>query len=112
MEPANLVEVASRLAHKDQLQDVLDYKTEFNLNLFQSPLMLPTGADIVQEFSATVLLALTTQSSSSVFPAITGKLKIHGDHHGESQDTSDLLLETLVEFAHTLVSLDNDLIRL
>ncbi len=60
------------------------------------PLMLPTGHHINQVFSVTVLNNLTTVSHQSVLLVETGKLKTHGEHHGENQDSLDSNKETLV----------------
>ena len=57
-----LLEEASKFQVKTHTQDVLDYKTELIQVQFQLQLMLPTGANMQMESSATVLLQSTTLS--------------------------------------------------
>ena len=70
--------------------------------------MLATGADILQECSATVenpstMLFCLWESSVTI-----GKLKIHGEHPGEKKDLSDWPMVTLAVFALLNQFIQND----
>lgn len=80
---------ASTLVVKLLIQDAMDYKMELTAAQFQLPLMLPTGANTVQEFLITALLQLTTQSYWSEPSVETGKSRTPGEQLGEKLDTSD-----------------------
>jgi hypothetical protein len=60
IKPVKLMEEASKFQDNFPTLDVLDYKTELTQAQFQSQLMLPIGANILAEFSATALHQSTT----------------------------------------------------
>lgn len=69
-------------------------KMPFKFTLWESQLMPPTGADTLQEFSATAEETSTTTSSSLASPPPTTESRTLGEAPGENQDSSVLLLET------------------
>ena len=91
------------------LVDAMASLTPSTLLPFQSPSMPPTGADTPLEFSATAEPTSTTPFSWWVWPEETGRSRTLGEQDGESQDISDLPVETLAVFARWLVSSQTDL---
>ena len=83
----------------------MECKVESTTHLFQSPLTPLSGAATDPESSTPVEPASTMQFFWSELLVETGKSRTLGEQDGEKQDTSDLPLETLVEFAQMVESL-------
>lgn len=78
----------------------------------QLPLMPLTGQPTKEEFSTIVLPDLTTESFWSEFQMKPGKLKTHGEPHGEKVDSSESLEETPVVSVTLPHIQTNDLIEI
>ena len=80
-------------------QQQLPSKQPSKLIQFQFALMPPTGPNIQAEHSTTVQQTSIMQSSESdLMLQDNGSSRTHGELHGDNQDTSLLLLVTLVVF--------------
>ena len=105
---ARLKVEASKYLHKALLADAMVLPTVLTLLQFQLLLMPSIGALINQESSLTVEAALTMPSFLLVLLVETGRSRTLGELDGEKVDSSDWVLETLVEFAHMQVLSLND----
>ena len=105
---------AQRTLETSRLVDLLTLKTATTSpqallqDLFQLPLMPPTGHPTRAEFSITARLPSTTVSYLSELVINSGELKTLGEPLGESLDSSDLPEETLAVSATLLHIPPND----
>ena len=89
-------------------KDVMVSKLLFKADHSEFQSMLTNGAAMPLVFSATVEKVLITMFYLSESPALIGKLKTHGAHLGEKEDSLDSRQETLVVSAKTNPHGSND----